>query len=195
MSQSPSVEKVTTPKLKRFFRLVVSTLDPRAWLHLIKIVNYYNYSHVVPMRQIRMGRPLGITPDVNFSNAHNITIGERVSVGSRCFLWAGPVNGRIEIGDDVLFGPEVMVTAANYRFNDGAPVTKQLMDEGDVRIGNDVWLGARVIVLPGVTIGDGAVIAAGAIVRSDIPSFAIAAGVPAKVVGKRDIGADDEALG
>ena len=134
-----------------------------------------------------MGRPLGITPDVNFNNAHNIVIGERVSIGSRCFLWAGPENGRIVIGDDVLFGPDVLMTAANYRYDDGAPVTKQRMDEASIEVGDDVWLGARAIVLPGVTIGEGAIIAAGAVVRSDVPRFAIVAGVPAKVVGQRSI--------
>lgn len=82
-------------------------------------------------------------------------------------------------------GPSVLVTAANYRFNDGQPVTSQAMDEADVVIGDDVWLGARVMVMPGVTIGDGAIIAAGAVVTKDIPAFAIAAGVPAKVVGER----------
>jgi acetyltransferase-like isoleucine patch superfamily enzyme len=87
----------------------------------------------------------------------------------------------------VLFGPEVVITAANYRFNDGAPVTKQLMEEGDVIVGADVWIGARAIILPGVTIGDGAIIGAGALVRGDVPPFAIAVGVPARVVGQREI--------
>lgn len=169
------------------YRLVTSVFDFRAWLHLIKIVNYYNYSHVQPMRRIQIGNEYRVSPDVNFSNELNISIGERVSIGSRCFLWAGPDKGRIVIGDDVLFGPEVVVTAANYRFNDGAPVTKQLMEEGDVVIGDDVWIGARAIILPGVTIGDGAIIGAGALVRSDVPPFAIAVGVPARVVGKREI--------
>jgi len=139
------------------------------------------------MRKIRIGNDFRVSPDVNFSNELNITIGDRVSIGSRCFLWAGPDKGLILIGDDVLFGPEVVVTAANYRFNDGAPVTKQLMEEGDVVIGDDVWIGARAIILPGVTIGDGAIIGAGALVRSDVPPFAIAVGVPARVVGQREI--------
>ncbi|MEO1729302.1 MAG: acyltransferase [Pseudomonadota bacterium] len=91
------------------------------------------------------------------------------------------------IGDDVLFGPDVLITAANYRFNDGSPVTDQVMDEADVIIGADVWAGARAILLPGVTIGDGAIIAAGSVVRQDVPPFAIVAGVPAKVVGTRNI--------
>lgn len=187
MAHRDPVKKVTTSRPRRFGRLVLSIFDPRAWLHLIKIVNYYNYTHVAPRRLIAMGRPLGITPDVNFNNAHNIVIGERVSIGSRCFLWAGPENGRIVIGDDVLFGPDVLMTAANYRYDDGAPVTKQRMDEASIEVGDDVWLGARAIVLPGVTIGEGAIIAAGAVVRSDVPRFAIVAGVPAKVVGQRSI--------
>ena len=108
-------------------------------------------------------------------------------MGARCHLWAGPEAGRIVIGDNVLFGPEVMVTAAGYRFNDGHPVTDQAMDEADIVIGDDVWLGTRVIVLPGVTIGSGAIIGAGAVVTADIPAMAIAVGTPAKIVGTRQI--------
>ena len=114
---------------------------------MLKIVNYYNYSHVQPMRIIKHGPMLEVSPDVVFSNPERIEIGSRVQIGSRCHLWAGHAGGKIVIGDDVLFGPEVMVTAANYRFNDGHPVTKQLMDEADITIGNDVWFGTRAIVL------------------------------------------------
>ena len=185
MIDATSARKKSLSRRGRLVRLLSALFDPRAWLHLIKIVNYYNYSHVKPMRRLRIGRDYRISPDANFSNEQNITIGERVSIGSRCFLWAGPDKGRIVIGDDVLFGPEVVITAANYRFNDGAPVTKQLMEEGDVIVGADVWIGARAIILPGVTIGDGAIIGAGALVRNDIPAFGIAVGVPARVVGQR----------
>jgi len=187
MFEPQGARKKSLSRPQRLWRLVASVFDVRAWLHLVKIVNYYNYSHVQPMRKIRIGNDFRVSPDVNFSNELNITIGDRVSIGSRCFLWAGPDKGLILIGDDVLFGPEVVVTAANYRFNDGAPVTKQLMEEGDVVIGDDVWIGARAIILPGVTIGDGAIIGAGALVRSDVPPFAIAVGVPARVVGQREI--------
>lgn len=172
---------------QRALRLLTSTFDPRAWLHLLKIVNYWNYSHVAPLRELTMGADCRISPDVNFSNAQNITLGHRVRLGSRCFIWGGPGKGRVTIGDDVLFGPDVLITAANYRFNDGSPVTDQVMDEADVTIGADVWAGARAILLPGVTIGDGAIIAAGSVVRQDVPPFAIVAGVPAKVVGTRNI--------
>lgn len=91
------------------------------------------------------------------------------------------------MGDDILFGPEVMVTAASYRFNDGAPVTKQLMDEADVVIGSDVWLGMRAMVMPGVKIGHGAIIGAGSVVTQDVGAMEIVAGVPARHIGYRDV--------
>lgn len=178
-------KKKVLPKWRRFLRLVVSVLDPRAWMHLLKIVNYYNYTHVTPLRQIRVGPGAAIAPNAAFSEPDRITVGLRVRIGARSTLWAGPSTGRIIIGDDVLFGPDVLVTAASYRFNDGSPVTDQAMDEADVEIGNDVWLGAGAIVLPGARIGDGAIIAARAVVRGEIEAGDIVAGVPARKVGER----------
>ena len=174
-------------KGQRILRLFGSIIDPRAFIHLLKIINFYNYSHVQPMRKILKGTSNSISPDVSFTNAERIKIGNRVRIGSRCSLWAGPKNGTIEISDDVLFGPEVMVTAATYRYNDGHPVTDQLMDESDIFIGKDVWLGTRAVILPGAHIGDGVIIAAGSIVKGKIPPMSIYAGSPAKKVGERAI--------
>lgn len=171
----------------RALRLVLSSLDPRAWAHVFRLVNYYNYTHVTPRRRLTLGPGARISPNAEFSNPERITAGRGLRLGARCTLWAGHATGRIVIGDDVLFGPEVMVTAAGYRFNDGQPVTAQAMDEADVTIGSDVWIGARVIVLPGARIGAGAIIAAGAVVRGEIPAMAIAAGVPARVIGTRTL--------
>lgn len=172
-------------RLQRGLRALASTFDPRAWLHLVKIVNYYNYSHVAPRRRVRFGASPQVSPDVVFSNPDRILIGDRVALGSRCHVWAGPAHGHVRIGNDVLFGPEVLVTAASYRYNDGSPVTQQPMNEADVVIGDDVWLATRAVVLPGARIGRGAIVAAGAVVRGDVPDFAIVAGSPAKVVGER----------
>lgn len=183
----------TKPRLDRrgkALRLIASVLDPRAWLHLLKLVNYYNYTHVEPLRRLQRGEGVLVSPDAVFSNPERIVIGDRVSIGSRCHLWAGHAHGRILIGDDVLFGPEVLVTAATYRYNDGSPVTRQPMDEADVVIGRDVWLGTRAVVLPGARIGDGAVIGAGAVVKGEIPPMAIAVGQPARPVGTRKFAAD-----
>ena len=171
----------------RLIRIIASAIDPRAYLHVLKLINYYNYSHVAPRRKLNLGPKAAVSPNAVFSNAERISSGRNFRIGARCHLWAGPEKGRIIVGDDVLLGPEVMLTAANYRFNDGHPVTDQHMDEADIVIGNDVWLGTRVIVLPGVEIGDGAIVGAGAVVTKSIPAFAIAVGAPAKVVGYRQV--------
>jgi acetyltransferase-like isoleucine patch superfamily enzyme len=185
-NHSPA-KKLHPRKARRALRLLVSVLDPRAYLHLFKMINYYNYSHVQPMRRIEHGPGLEVSPDAVFSNPERIKLGARVQIGSRCHLWAGHAAGTITVGNDVLFGPEVMMTAATYRYNDGQPVTQQLMDEADIVIGNDVWFGTRAIVLAGARIGDGAIIAADAIVRDEIPPMSIAAGQPARVVGARKL--------
>jgi maltose O-acetyltransferase len=67
----------------------------------------------------------------------------------------------------------------------GIPMRLQPLKSAPVRIGNDVWIGARCIILPGVTIGDGAVLAAGAVVTRAVPANAIMGGVPAKVLKYR----------
>lgn len=182
-------ERLSKPQ--RALRLVLSVLDPRAWAHLLKVVNYYNYSHVAPLRKITLGPGAQISPNVAFANPERIVIGARAHLGVRSILWAGHTKARILIGDDLLLGPEVMMTAAGYRYNDGAPVTDQAMDEADIVIGNDVWIGTRAVLLPGARIEDGAIIGANSVVRGTIPNGAIAVGSPARVVGQRQIGWND----
>ena len=101
-------------------------------------------------------------------------------------MWAGDGHGRITMGDHVLLGPEVFLTASNYGVAAGTPMVAQPKREADVVVGSDVWLGTRVVVLPGVTIGDGVVVGAGAVVTKDLPAGCIAGGVPAKVLGWRE---------
>ncbi|MBI1402041.1 MAG: acyltransferase [Porphyrobacter sp.] len=179
------VRKKSPGRLARAVRLAASLLDPRAWFHLVRIMNYYNYTHVAQMRLLTIAGTYNISPDAVFQNAERIIIGQRVRIGSRCHLWAGPSKGRIVIGDDVLFGPEVMLTAATYRHDLGHPVTDQPMAEADIVIGNDVWLATRAVVLPGTRLGDGCIVAAGSVVRGDFPPKSIIAGSPARIVSQR----------
>jgi acetyltransferase-like isoleucine patch superfamily enzyme len=81
----------------------------------------------------------------------------------------------------------VSIVAANHSFSRGQLIRDQAGEStrNRVCIGDDVWIGAGAIILPGVTLGTGSVIAAGAVVTSDIPEYAIAAGVPAKVMKYR----------
>jgi acetyltransferase-like isoleucine patch superfamily enzyme len=170
---------------KAFLR---SVSDPRAWLQLLRLIHYFNYSHVRPRRLIRMGPGVRLAPNVSFANGERIEIGAYSEIGAHCSIWAGDSTGRVVLGEHALLGPEVFITASDYQFEAGMPVMYQPKNERDVVIGARVWLGARVIVLAGVNIGDECVIGAGSVVTGTLPAGSIAVGNPARVVGQRSTG-------
>ena len=92
------------------------------------------------------------------------------------------------MGKNVMMGPDCIIYTQNHRFDDlEKPMIEQgFQKEKPVVIGDDVWIGVRVTILPGVRIGSHTVIAAGAVVTKDIPDYAIAGGVPAKVLKYRN---------
>ncbi|MFB9378533.1 acyltransferase [Kineococcus gynurae] len=165
-------------------------LDPRSWLHALRMVDFYAANHVAQVRALRAGPGLRMSPSASLRNGERITLGTEVHVGERCCLWAGDSSGRITLGDNVLLAPEVFITASNYGTRRGEPIMYQAKREAEVVVGRDVWLGARVLVMPGVRIGDEVVVAAGAVVTKDLPSGCIAGGVPARVIGWREPAAD-----
>ncbi|VUX54863.1 putative enzyme [uncultured Woeseiaceae bacterium] len=103
------------------------------------------------------------------------------------------VGGAIRIGENCLFGPNVMMRTANHRYdNPDLPIRQQGHATNDISIEDDVWISGNVVILGGVHIGRGAVIGAGAVVTKDIPSMAIAIGIPAKVIKFREPGKSDK---
>ncbi len=110
----------------------------------------------------------------------NIHIGKRVFINSCCQFQD---QGGIYIGDGCLIGHSVILATLNHHL---APERRQNLSHAPIRIGRGVWLGARATVLAGVTIGDHAVIAAGAVVTRDVPARAIVGGIPAKILRSID---------
>jgi acetyltransferase-like isoleucine patch superfamily enzyme len=173
----------------------MSIIDPRAWAHLLRMVHYYNYSHVQPRRLADIGRGVVMAPNVSMMNAERIKIGAYSHIGARCSLWAGKTAARITLGHHALLGPDVFITVASYGLEPGTPIMDQPMIESDVIIGADVWLGARVVVGAGVEIGEGSVVAAHSFVTRSLPPGSIAGGNPARVIGFRgDSKAEAEVL-
>ena len=94
--------------------------------------------------------------------------------------------GEIIIGNDVMLSPHIAFLASNHVFSrTDIPMNTQGGKESKIEVGNDVWIGYGSIILAGVKIGNGVVVAAGSVVTKDIMDFDIVAGVPAKVIGNR----------
>ncbi len=124
-----------------------------------------------------------ITVKHNADISPHIRIGDHSELGTRCM-----VHSNVTLGHDVLMGPDVKIFSRNhvYRSTD-IPIRNQGKQQETTSIGNDVWIGANVIILPGVRIGDHVVIGAGAVVTKDIPDYAIVAGNPAGIVRMRNV--------
>jgi carbonic anhydrase/acetyltransferase-like protein (isoleucine patch superfamily) len=107
-------------------------------------------------------------------------------IGDRCVIGRGShivAHESVDIGDDVWTGPYVYITDQNHGYSDpDVPIGRQLPVNRAVSIGAGSWLGAGAIVLPGARIGRNVVIAAGSVVRGEVPDRCVVAGVPAKVV-------------
>lgn len=114
----------------------------------------------------------------------------RLAIGQFSFIGRGTefdVSHSVTVGQHVLIGPGVFVTDHNHKIAKCLRIDEQGCRYAPVIIEDDCWLGAKVIVLPGVTIHHGAVVGAGAVVTKDLPAYSISVGVPARVVGHRPI--------
>jgi acetyltransferase-like isoleucine patch superfamily enzyme len=132
------------------------------------------------------GRNFWFDPDGEYS-FDTITVGNDVSLGLRPSLIAS--RSSIRIGNKVMFGPEVTIHGGNHttiylgRFmKDVGNAVKRPEDDRGVVIEDDVWVGTRAIILHGVTVARGAIVAAGAVVTRSVPPYSVVVGMPAKVI-------------
>ncbi|HOZ80641.1 MAG TPA: acyltransferase [Candidatus Woesebacteria bacterium] len=162
----------------------LSTYCLELWLLILRIVGYIP-SHLVRklvynLSGIKLPFDSTIHLGANFFNPENISIGHNTIIGDHCFLDG---RAKLTIGSHVDIASQVLIYNDEHNLSDPnfgnsfAPVT----------INDYVFIGPRAIILPGVTIGKGAVVAAGAIVTKDIPDFEIWGGVPAKKISDRQL--------
>lgn len=122
----------------------------------------------------------GYSPEQTTVPPRALVIGDRCVIGMRSGIVA---HESVEIGDDVWFGQDVFVTDANHGYADpDTPIGRQLGPHLPVAIGDGTWIGHGTVVLPGARIGRNVVVAAGSVVRGEVPDHAVIAGVPAKVI-------------
>lgn len=181
-----------SPKLKRWLDYIIMNqrdARPRWYIRLLAPLYQHRgrgskiYSSVrldcPPYRRFFLGRQSVIESYCCINNAvGDVVIGNHTRIGIH-----NTIIGPVCIGNHVNLAQGITVTALNHNFED---ITKRIDEQGistkPVIIGDDVWIGANAVVLPGVTIGRHCVVAAGAVVTKDVPDHSVVGGVPAKIL-------------
>ncbi len=167
--------------LRKLYTYFANKLPPSSGKHgeIYRKIRYYFGSRFVT----KCGQ------DVNFEKHSyfnpELEIDDRSGVGNNCYL-----SGHIVIGKDVMMGPNcVMRTYSHAHDRIDIPMNQQGFEpERVMHIGDDVWIGTNVIIVPGVNIGSHCIIGAGAVVTKDVPDYAIVGGCPAKIIRMRNEG-------
>ena len=180
------------PKLKKHLDWVIMNqveTRPRWFIRLMAPLYQHRGKHSVIHRSARMDTPpyrkfsLGdysvIESFACINNAvGDVIIGDHTRIGLH-----NTIIGPVEIGNNVNLAQGITVTALNHNFRDtNKRIDEQGVSTNPVTIEDDVWVGANAVILPGVTIGEHCVVAAGAVVTKDVPPHSLVAGVPAKVI-------------
>lgn len=140
-----------------------------------------NVRHEFPKKYVNCE----LSSTCTFSYPDRLNIGQWVFIGPRSFI---ECKGHVEIGDGAILSSQVVILSSthDYRSNTAIPYGGEDVLR-PVKIGKAVWIGYGSMILPGVTIGDGAVVGAGSVVTKDIPKGAVVAGSPARVIRTRDL--------
>jgi acetyltransferase-like isoleucine patch superfamily enzyme len=135
-------------------------------------------------RGSKIGRFVKLMEQVRLSEFQSIEIGENSEIGDRCTI--DPFPSTIKIGKEVLIAANCYIRAGNHVYdNPNIPIRLQGHTGKPIRIEDNVWIGANCTILSGVTIGQGAIVAAGAVVTKNVESMTIVGGVPAKLLKSR----------
>lgn len=195
------MELISQEKLKEFLdfmesgKEVIAESTIHKTMHLLsqealRITSILNGQYHSPNEILHMMRELtgcdidesfGLFPPFYTDCGKNIQIGKNVFINSGCRFQD---QGGITIGDHTLIGHNVVLVTLNHNMD---PMLRANLIPHPINIGNRVWIGANATICPGVSIGDGAVIAAGAVVTQDVPANVVVGGVPAKMIKKIEL--------
>lgn len=167
---------------------------------MLALIVYYGFARYLPAstnryfywcRRVRRffcrfifeesGAGINIEKGATFGNGRGIKIGSYSGIGVDC-----SVHGPLSIGKNVMMGPEVVILTHTHKYDNlDVPMSEQGSIIKPIVIGDDVWIGMRAIIMPGVTIGKGVIIGANAVVTKDVPDYSVVGGIPAKIIKNR----------
>lgn len=153
----------------------------------INIIGLYKSMTIGANSSIGRFTTISIVPNnQNAEDNPSLSIGNNTYIGEYNNIRVA--GGKIEIGNDCLISQHITMVTSNHEILKGSKISKQgwTYINNHIIIENDVWIGANSVILPGVTIKKGAVIAAGSVVTKDVPSYAIVVGNPAKIIKFRE---------
>jgi len=164
--------KVTKEDIKEVLTYLFSPTAIKAYANL---VGWYVHDHIAPRARMRFGGNSRIHPSASFRSGNNIYLGTNSHISQYCCIWAGK-NSQIVLGNNLLMGPGVKIFSSNHGKDLGVPMNSQVYVEKDVIVGNDVWLGANAVIVPGVNIGEGAIVAAGSVATRNVEPYTFVGG-------------------
>ena len=161
-----------------FFITLLMSLPRFAFCNWLKRLFYV---HVL---RSKIGRGVIFYPGAWIFPGIKVEIGDNVDIAKQVII---TTSGGVSIGDRTLIGYRTQILSSNHEIPDNrAMIFTSGHQHKKVTIENDVWIGANCLILPGVTIGEGAVVAGGSVVTKDVPAYAIVGGTPAKIIRMRD---------
>lgn len=163
--------------------IVRRLLRPGLWKHAVRLLLKGYEENEAAIRKLGSRHDAIIEATVSLKQPERIFLGRNVHIGHLCVIWPG--SGTVTIKDNVLLGPNVQIFASNHGIRGDTIMESQKHIPKSVTIEPDCWLGAGVIVLPGVRLAEGTVVAAGAVVTKNTEPYSIVAGVPARMIDKR----------
>lgn len=192
VQKGPSIHRESSDRPPFNAKVVVRELLVYAMAGVVSAIRAVSYALRFPaiLNALRCGywrgrlRSLGpgssVRSHVIIRHPESVDIGCNVSLNEFVHIWGG---GGVSIGDDTLIATQVVITSQTH--DTAAPMFRDSLVQLPVVIGSNVWIGSGAVVLPGLCIGDGSVVAAGAVVTTDVPPNAIVAGVPARLIRYR----------
>lgn len=139
-------------------------------------------SYMLSRAAMQSGNGIYVLSGVIVKNPENISLGNNISINENCFISG---YGYLTIGENVSIGHDVTILSSSHGMSRDQPIRNQQIVKMRTSIGNDVWIGAKAVILPGISIGDGAIIGASSVVTHDVKPYTIVAGNPAKKIKDR----------